>query len=60
MNRGHVEDIKILSNSANGAFGDFSVQSITEAELPPLPPDLAPKLENGRLEVEYTFTIYPN
>lgn len=58
--QGHAEDIKILSNSANGAFGDFSVQSISEAELPPLPPDLAPKLENGRLEVDYTFTIYPN
>jgi len=57
---GHVQDIKILSNSGNGAFGDFSVQSISEAELPPLPPDLAPKLENGRLEVDYTFTLYPN
>jgi|SRR5579862_465388 len=58
--RGRVEDIKILSNSANGAFGDFSVQSVSEAELPPLPPDLAPKLQDGRLEVDYTFTIYPN
>ncbi len=34
--KGHVEDVKILANSANSAFGDFSVQSIIEADLPAL------------------------
>jgi hypothetical protein len=58
--QGHAEDIKILSNTSSGAFGDFTVQSISEAELPPLPPDLAPKLKDGRLEFEFTFTIYPD
>ena len=58
--QGHVEDVKILSNTANEIFGTYCVQSVTEAKIPPLPPDLAPSLQNGRVEIEYHFTIYPN
>ncbi len=55
---GSVEDIEILSNTSNASFGTFTLQAVLEAEIPPIPPDIAQTLENNRLEVEYTFTVY--
>jgi outer membrane biosynthesis protein TonB len=57
---GHVEDVKVLSNTSNEVFANFCVQSITEAEIPKLPGDITQNLENGRLEIRYHFLIYPN
>jgi TonB family protein len=56
---GRVEGVKILSNTANATFGEFCMRSVTEAKIPPLPPDVSAKLDDGRLEIEYHFTIYP-
>lgn len=56
---GRVQNLSVLSNSANETFANYCLQSITQAKIPPIPPDLVPKLESGRLEIEYTFTIYP-
>lgn len=56
---GGVQNLSILSNTANETFANYCVQSITQAKVPPIPPDLVPKLDEGRLEIEYTFTIYP-
>lgn len=58
--RGAIQDVKVLSNTANDTFAGFSVQSIIEAKIPPPPSELTDKLDNNRLEIEYTFTIYPN
>lgn len=56
--QGRVEDVKILSNTSNEIFGNYCVQSVTEARIPALPPDVSASLQNGRLEIEYHFTIY--
>src|SRR5207302_8299923 len=55
---GRVENAKILSNTANETFGSYCIQSITEAKIPPLPPELVPALDDGRLEVDYKFNVY--
>ena len=57
---GHVENVEVLSNSSNQIFGEYCIQSVTKAELPPIPPDLAALLDEGKLEIEFSFTIYPN
>jgi len=57
---GRVEDVQVLSNTSNQIFGEYCIQSIVKAELPPIPPDLAALLEDGKLEIEFSFTIYPN
>ena len=57
---GHVEDVKVISNESNEALANYSVLAVTAAHIPPPPPELAPALEDGRYEVTYTFTIYPN
>jgi outer membrane biosynthesis protein TonB len=57
---GKVEGIRVVSNSSNESFAACSVQAIMEAEIPPIPKELVPMLENGRIEIEYSFTILSN
>lgn len=57
---GEIEELHLLSNSSNQTFADCCLQSITEAKLPAIPPEIAKTLEKGRLEIEYRFTIYPD
>ena len=56
---GRVEGVKIVSNTANESFGGFCIRSVSEAKIPPMPPDIAPTLEDGELEIDYHFNIYP-
>jgi outer membrane biosynthesis protein TonB len=57
---GKAQKIKILSNTSNESFASVSISSIVEAEIPPIPPDVAKLLDNGRLEIDYSFTILTN
>lgn len=56
---GRVEGVKVVSNSANESFGGFCIRAVSEAKIPPMPPDIAPTLEDGKLEIDYRFNIYP-
>ena len=38
----------------------MSVNSIIEAEIPPIPEEVAKLLVNERLEIDYTFSILGN
>lgn len=58
--KGNIEELHVLSNTSNQTFADCCLQSITDAKLPIIPPEIAKTLEKGRLEIEYRFTIYPN
>ena len=57
---GKAGGIKVLSNTSNESFASVSVNSIIEAEIPPIPDEVAKLLVNGRLEIDYTFTILSN
>ena len=57
---GKVGGIKVLSNTSNESFASVSVNSIIEAEIPPIPDEVAKLLDNGRLEIDYSFTILSN
>jgi hypothetical protein len=37
-----------------------SLAAVIQAEIPPIPPELVGLLENGRLEIDYSFTILGN
>src|SRR5215469_8837432 len=41
---GKVEDVKVLRNSSNETLASTSLQSIIEANIPPMPDELAPLL----------------
>ena len=57
---GKAQKVKVLSNTSNESFASVSLSSILEAEIPPIPPDVAKLLDNGRLEIDYSFTILSN
>jgi outer membrane biosynthesis protein TonB len=55
---GRVEDVTVLRNSANQGLASASLQSIIDAEIPPIPDDLTPVLSGGRMEFTMSFTSY--
>ncbi len=56
---GRATDVRIASNTAGPANASYAARSIAEAEIPPIPPERLARLPGGRVEVEFTFTIYP-
>lgn len=60
MPNGRVEPPQILSDrsEADARMIDFTLQAVLEAEIPPIPEDLLPLLDQQRLEVEYDVLIY--
>jgi TonB family protein len=57
---GKVERVQVMRNSSNESFASCTVRAIMEAEIPPIPKELVPMLEGGRIEIEYSFTILSN
>lgn len=57
---GKVEGIRVVRNSSNESFAACSVRAIMEAEIPPIPKEIVPMLDKGRIEIEYSFTILSN
>ena len=57
---GHINNLKIIENTANETVANVCIQSIQEAQLPPMPDDLAATLPAEGLEMDIPFTIFPN
>jgi outer membrane biosynthesis protein TonB len=58
---GRVKNLKVTENSSNEAFANVCVQSVLEANLPPIPEDVANTLPPEGLEVDgLGFIIFPN
>jgi outer membrane biosynthesis protein TonB len=57
---GKVKAPRVISNSSNESFASVSLAAVIQAEIPPIPPELVGLLENGRLEIDYSFTILGN
>jgi TonB family protein len=55
---GRVEDVTVLRNSSNQGLASASLQSIMDAEIPPIPDELTPVLSGGRMEFTMSFTSY--
>ena len=57
---GKVKGVQVLHNTSNESFASVSINAILRAEIPPIPPEVSKLLENGRIEIDYTFTILGN
>jgi TonB-like protein len=57
---GHVKNLKVVENSSNEALANVCIQSIQEAQLPPIPDDLAATLPPQGLDMDIPFTIFPS
>ena len=55
---GKVMGLHVVQSNSNQSLTDCSMRSIMDAKLPPLPPDVAATLQDGCLEIDYSFTIY--
>ncbi|HWL53822.1 MAG TPA: TonB family protein [Chthoniobacteraceae bacterium] len=58
--KGDVSSLKIVSSSASEANAEYALRAIREADLPPIPPERLARVPGGRIEIEFTFTIFPN
>jgi len=57
---GHVKKLKVVENTSNETLANVCIQSIQEAQLPPIPDDLAATLPPEGLDMDIPFTIFPN
>ena len=55
---GKVTGLHVVSSNSNESLTDCSLRSIMDAKLPPIPPDVTKTLQDGSLEIDYSFTIY--
>jgi len=55
---GSVVGLRVLSSNGNQSLTDCSLRSIMDAKLPPIPPEVVPTLQNGCIEIDYSFTLY--
>lgn len=55
---GKVTGLRVVHSNGNESLTDCSLRSIMDAKLPPIPPDVVPTIQNGCLEIDYSFTIY--
>jgi outer membrane biosynthesis protein TonB len=57
---GHVKNLKVVENSSNEALANVCIQSIQEAQLPPMPDELATAVPGDGLPMDIPFTIFSN
>ena len=57
---GKVKAPQIMNNTSNESFASVSLSAIVQAEIPPIPPEVEAVLENGRIEIDYSFSILGN
>jgi hypothetical protein len=57
---GRVNNLKVIENSANEASANVCIQSIQDAQLPPIPDDVAGTLPAEGLDMDIPFTIFAN
>ena len=57
---GRVNNLKVIENTANEASANVCIQSIQDAQLPPIPDDLAATLPAEGLDMDIPFTIFAN
>src|SRR5712691_1741216 len=57
---GRVKNLKVINNDSNEAFANVCLQSILDAQLPPIPDDVASALPPEGLETEIAFTTFSN
>ena len=55
---GHIRDVKFTGGNPNGTLGLISEQSISEAQIEPIPDEIATVLDGGSLEYEMSFSMY--
>ncbi|SKA99286.1 hypothetical protein SAMN02745166_02897 [Prosthecobacter debontii] len=58
--KGTPQDLKILSDArdADPRMRELTLRAILDAQIPPIPADLMPTLDDGRVKIEYEAIVY--
>lgn len=58
--KGVPQDLRILSDArdADPRMRELTLRAILDAQIPPIPSDLLPTLEDGRVKIEYEAIVY--
>lgn len=58
--RGTPQDLRILSDAreADPRMREMTLRAILDADIPPIPAELIPELEDGRIKIEYEAIVY--
>ncbi|WP_146850998.1 hypothetical protein [Brevifollis gellanilyticus] len=58
--RGEPQDLRILSDArdADPRMREITLRAILDADIPPIPAELIPELEDGRMKIEYEAIVY--
>ncbi|HEY0793402.1 MAG TPA: energy transducer TonB [Chthoniobacterales bacterium] len=54
---GRVEHARVVSNTSNETLANSSLQSVLDARIPPMPPELAPLVPGSGLEFTFSFNF---
>ena len=54
---GKARNPRVISNTSNESFEIVTIESIRASEIPPIPPDVLPVLDGGRIEIDFSFSI---
>jgi TonB family protein len=54
---GKVTDVRVVRNSSNETLASLSVRAIIEAEIPPMPKEVAGVVAGEKVEVDFTFAV---
>jgi outer membrane biosynthesis protein TonB len=57
---GHVQHLKMMSNSSNEAFANVCLESVQQAKAPPIPEDVSDVLPSEGLVFDISFTMFAN
>jgi TonB family protein len=57
---GHVKNLKVVENTGNETLANVCIQAVQEAQLPPMPDDLAATLPADGFPVDIPFTVFRN
>lgn len=56
---GKVHNVEVVEGNRSGTLATISMAALTEAAIPPMPPDLAATLEGGRIEfTAFDFGVF--
>lgn len=55
---GRVRNLEITKNEANSILAEFSLRAIRDADLPPMPPEVAESVGSKGLVIQYDIIIY--
>jgi len=56
--QGKPEGLEVISGDAKALLREFSMRAVKEANIPRIPQDLLPILDQGRFEIEYDIVVY--